>query len=418
MTGLAETQAVGQQILCDSTAIANSFVRQYASGRYARASVRRVSQGTYQAALDIIELLGRALVENESDVDMPPTRGAQAALRGKHMATSLDWIGLLERVITNHLYADSGLEVKHVKTAMLRLAILFDSLYRQELDAYRLMHEQLSGWQRRVGTGLLSYLLSGAPVEPATLLEQAQTLGIDPHQPLRAIAVCHRNRSDLDDESWAKVRSLVVDVLWRHDERREVLLLDRRGLMLALVPEDRPGQGVVALLDELLDDGELGASLYVASADPDETLITSGTGLHRAVAALEICVHRDLCGSVVGDSEVALDILLAGNEATARSLVAGSVGCLIERPTLLETLRAYVAADLGLQRTAELLRVHPNTVVYRLRQIAELTGADMRSIGSLTALRNGLVALDMLSMRESRDPTVHVDLRAAFLSGD
>lgn len=418
MAGSVEAQVVGKQLLHDSTAVANTFVRQYSGGRYGRASVRRVSQDAYQAALDTIEMLGCALVEDRHDIDMPPSRGAQAALRGKHMATSLDWIGLLERVVTNYLYADSGLEVKHVKSAMLRIALLFDSLYRQELDAYRLMHEQLSGWQRRVGTGLLTYLLSGAPVEPATLTEQAHTLGIDPHQPFRAVAFCHRGRDRIDEATWSRYRGRIVDALWRHDERREVLLLDRRGLLLALVPEDRPGPGLVASLDEMLRERELGAELYVSCAGPDETLLSAGTGLHRAVAALEISVHRNLRGSVVSDTDVALDILLAGNESTSRTLVASSVGCLTERPTLLDTLRAYIDSDLGLQRTAELLKVHPNTVVYRLRQIAELTGRDMRSIGSLAAFRDGLVALDVLTMRDSRDPEQHVDLRAALLSGD
>jgi hypothetical protein len=43
---------------------------------------------------------------------------------------------------------------------------------------------------------------------------------------------------------------------------------------------------------------------------------------------------------------------------------------------LLETLRTYLDSDLDVNRTAETLYVHPNTVRYRLRRIGELTGHD------------------------------------------
>lgn len=417
MTRNGDGHAAGDEILRASTAIANEFVRIYASGRHGRTNVRHISQDTYQVARDTIELLGHALAEGRPVVEMPPTRGARAALRGKHMAHSLDWIGLLERVVTNHLYADSSLATADAKTGVMRLALLFDSIYRQELDAFRAVQEQVSGWQSRVATGLVTYLLSGAPVEPAALVEQARTLGVDPHQPFRAVVFAHRGRPTIAAGAWTRTRGRILDVLWQYDERREALLLDRPGLLAALVPEDRPGPGVVALLDELLADPELGDELFAACTDPDESLITSGRGLRRAVAALEICVHRNRHGSVTNDSQVALDVLLAQNEPVARSLVATSVGPLVERPPLLQTLRAYLDADLSLQRTADLLGVHQNTVVYRLRQIAELTGADMRSIGALTAFSNGLVALDLLATRESRDPDRLDDLRAALLSG-
>lgn len=404
-------------MLRDSTTIANAFVRQYASGRPGRASIRHVSQDIYQLALDTIQQLAHALLDNQESVDMPPSRGARAALRGKHMANSLDWMGHLERVVTNHLYADADLDLDQAKSGVVRLGLLFDSLYRQELDAYRLMEEQLSGWHSRVGTGLLTYLLSGAPIAPSALSEQARMLSIDPNQPFRAVAFCHRVRQEIEDERWLGLRGRILDTLWRHDERRELLLLDRRGLLLALVPEDRPGPGLVTTLEKLLRDRDLAGEIYIACAEPDETLVSSGAGLRRAVAALEICVHRNLLGKVTREAEVMLDILLAQNEDVARSLVATSVSCLAEKQTLLDTLRAYINADLALQRTAEMLSVHPNTVVYRLRQIAELTGRDMRSIRSLIAFSNGLVALDVLTLNGAADHTEQ-DLRTALLSGE
>lgn len=367
-------------------------------------------------ALDTVQRLGQALLDGCETIEAPPLRGARAALRGKHMAQSLDWIGHLERLVTNYLYADAGLPTVEAKAGVLRLAVLFDAIYRQELDAYRKVQEQLSGWQSRVSTGLVTYLLSGAPIETASLGEQARMLGIDPDQPFRATGFCHVDRNTVDADRWARLRSRLLDVLWRHDDRREVLLLDRRGLMLVLVPEDRPGPGVEKLIGDFLRERDVVDEMVAVCAEADDALLAAGTGLRSAVATMEICLHRNLRGRLVREPEVALDVLLTQNEAAARSLVANSVGCLIERQTLLDTLRAYIASDLALQRTAEVLFVHPNTVVYRLRQIAELTGRDMRCIEGLIAFSNGLVALDILEIHRARRDG-RQDLRSAILTG-
>jgi carbohydrate diacid regulator len=53
---------------------------------------------------------------------------------------------------------------------------------------------------------------------------------------------------------------------------------------------------------------------------------------------------------------------------------------------LMETLRAYLDSDLDIARTAETLYVHPNTVRYRLRRIADLTGLDTQRFSGLVEL--------------------------------
>jgi DNA-binding PucR family transcriptional regulator len=45
---------------------------------------------------------------------------------------------------------------------------------------------------------------------------------------------------------------------------------------------------------------------------------------------------------------------------------------------LAETLRAYLACEMHVERTAERLFVHQNTVRYRLARFEELTGANLR----------------------------------------
>jgi carbohydrate diacid regulator len=62
----------------------------------------------------------------------------------------------------------------------------------------------------------------------------------------------------------------------------------------------------------------------------------------------------------------------------------------LTNPTLLQTLEAFFDHNLNITETADALRLHRNTVIYRLNQITEILGADPRifeqAIGIKTAL--------------------------------
>ena len=64
---------------------------------------------------------------------------------------------------------------------------------------------------------------------------------------------------------------------------------------------------------------------------------------------------------------------------------------------LVPTLRAYVDAGFNLTKSAELLCVHPNTVVYRLRRIRDLTGRDPHAPEDLLLLYLGLKLIGLKS---------------------
>jgi DNA-binding PucR family transcriptional regulator len=51
-----------------------------------------------------------------------------------------------------------------------------------------------------------------------------------------------------------------------------------------------------------------------------------------------------------------------------------------------ETIRAFAAADLNVANAAQRMQVHPNTVRYRLQQIATKTGYDPRTFAGLVEL--------------------------------
>ncbi|CAM3711071.1 PucR family transcriptional regulator [Smaragdicoccus niigatensis] len=111
-----------------------------------------------------------------------------------------------------------------------------------------------------------------------------------------------------------------------------------------------------------------------------------GSGRPRGLAALvdgdlvgfvdhappaEIGVAVGLGPAVVADTEV-------GAELVARYLSPLGGGDAAD--ALLDTVRAYFANDMRIDRTAEVLVMHPNSVRYRLTRFETLTGANLRDV--------------------------------------
>ncbi|WP_063012109.1 PucR family transcriptional regulator [Nocardia kruczakiae] len=61
-------------------------------------------------------------------------------------------------------------------------------------------------------------------------------------------------------------------------------------------------------------------------------------------------------------------------------------------PELLSTLQCFIAHDQSRKRTANRLHLHPNSVDYRLKRIAQLTGLDVSRSTGLWYLRSALIA--------------------------
>ena len=69
--------------------------------------------------------------------------------------------------------------------------------------------------------------------------------------------------------------------------------------------------------------------------------------------------------------------VLTGDHEARRTLVRQAYTPLYEATgSVLETLSAYLATGRSLEAAARDLYVHPNTVRYRLRKVAEMTGWD------------------------------------------
>ncbi|WP_431044931.1 PucR family transcriptional regulator [Streptomyces sp. P1-3] len=76
----------------------------------------------------------------------------------------------------------------------------------------------------------------------------------------------------------------------------------------------------------------------------------------------------------------------------ARDQLAALLSPLTGRPELLDTLGAFMTGPIDRRQTAAQLQVHPNTVDYRLRKVAALTGLDTSRPADLPTIRAALVA--------------------------
>ncbi|RBO82964.1 PucR family transcriptional regulator [Nocardia puris] len=77
---------------------------------------------------------------------------------------------------------------------------------------------------------------------------------------------------------------------------------------------------------------------------------------------------------------------------TGREALRAHLAPLDDHPELLTTLRDYLDHEHDRRRTARHLHVHPNTVDYRLRRIAQLTGLDPGKPDQIWILRSAMAA--------------------------
>lgn len=118
------------------------------------------------------------------------------------------------------------------------------------------------------------------------------------------------------------------------------------------------------------------------------------TSYAEAREAVEIAAGTDAHSPVVAFDEVLIDSVVRGSRHAERILGTTMAPLLAydaeHKAELVPTLRAYVESGFNLTRCAESRCVHPNTIVYRLRRIRELTGHDPHVPDDLLLFQLGL----------------------------
>jgi hypothetical protein len=132
-----------------------------------------------------------------------------------------------------------------------------------------------------------------------------------------------------------------------------------------------------------------------------DDLATAHVSARSALSGLRAAVGWPDAPRPVGSDELLPERVLAGDGHARRHLVEDVFTPLAEaKGTLIDTLTAYFQHGQSLEATARALYVHPNTVRYRLRQAADLTGL------AATDSREGLtLQLALVLGRQAHRPT-------------
>ncbi len=142
------------------------------------------------------------------------------------------------------------------------------------------------------------------------------------------------------------------------------------------------GERLVVLLGDVKDAGEAAGSVAELFGDGPIVVGPVADGLDHAhlSARAALSAYRAATGwpaapRPVRSSELLPERALAGDGHARRHLVDEIYLPLVHaRGTLIETLTVYLESGGSIEATGRALFVHPNTVRYRLKQVAELTG--------------------------------------------
>lgn len=251
------------------------------------------------------------------------------------------------------------------------------------------------GDEQSARQSLLAALLDGAPAE-----EAARRAGI--RLPARYLVLGLRigpHRDELRPGVDATVAA-------RRKLRRARVELERHvaGAVLSMLSPD----GGVALVPREAPDAEpagkdwdwlatvvrymsqvAGAEIWAGAVATAPDGVAEAARLAGQVC--EVAAVFDRPAGVYRLADVALEYQLT-RPGPARDELAGLLAPLAGKPELLETLRVFMAGPVDRRQTAAALQVHPNTVDYRLRKVAALTGLDTSRPADLPTIRAALIA--------------------------
>ncbi|MFC4127710.1 PucR family transcriptional regulator [Nocardia rhizosphaerae] len=188
-------------------------------------------------------------------------------------------------------------------------------------------------------------------------------------------------------------------VVARRKLRRVQACLAKRGgdRILALLSVDGGTLLVPAELGADSDlDGLVEALARAARADITAAVVGARTADIPTAAeqAHELLDMVERLGSAPGlyrFADLALEYQLT-RPGPGRAELGALLRPLDDHPELYDTLRVHIANNMNRQRTAHVLHIHTNTVDYRIRRVAQLTGLDPTQCSGLWHLRSAMIA--------------------------
>jgi sugar diacid utilization regulator len=333
-----------------------------------RAAAKRVHQNVaMESFLHAVRILGHTMWEAVLDatrVDEPDEREAALAIAG-HVMQHTD-------ALSTAVAASYSAEAQGVSSdrAVLRRDLL-DALIAGQGDTEQIRRLARS-LRVRLGESYVVVVIRNADVAAE---EQHEELPLTTRVALRRIV----------EAAHAKLKP----------PEGTLLVGMRQGEVVALYPAGAPTD-----LEAVKDECDALARA-LKKADPRMGFSSWHSGLRdiaigyaEARDAVEIAIGTGIRGRAVGFDEVLIDHMVRSSPHGDR-ILDQTIRPLADydrdrQGDLVKTLRVYLDSGFNLTRAAEVLCVHPNTVVYRLRRVKDLTGRDPYEPDDLLLLLLGL----------------------------
>ena len=261
-----------------------------------------------------------------------------------------------------------------------------DTITTQAAEAYLREETRLRTQSGRAARDLLERLIGGQPVGAGRRHRAAP--GLDPTGQLLTIVGSVEQTSLAVGDALQIARDTLEENLSFGTARP--LAAIRHGELVLITPGTSRRTRVASLraarqrtIDEHHIDVHYGVSVpsqgfaSVQQAYREAALSLSYTSPGRPIVSL--------------DDLSSLECALIGATSTTKAIIASKGNNLRALPaddltTAVETIRAFADADLNVAKAAKRMDVHPNTVRYRLEQIATRTGYDARTFTGLVDL--------------------------------
>ncbi len=249
--------------------------------------------------------------------------------------------------------------------------------------------------EARIRGNVLRTILSGTVTDPVSLQQQAAELGYDLQRPHVALVIAPVDKATTLEQAQTWLRRL----LGRQQLAAPTLV--REETLVCFCPSDEQLTQPYALLQALTEEAAVNAGL--------STLATAAAQWSRAYDEAEqaLLLGRELFGqgtfTAFSDLGVYRLLLELRSSSELQSFYHQTLGALTEHDRanggeLLHTLEGYFAALGNLHHAADLLHIHRNTLIYRLRRITEISGLSLKRPEDVLALQIALKAHRVVTM--------------------